>query len=327
MKIAVVKLSAMGDIIHAMVALQFIKKKYPGAQIDWIVEERFKAILVHNPDINRIHTVQIQALKQQKSWSGLVAEINKLRQTGPYDVVIDAQGLIKSAVVARLLNSKKVAGFDRHSIRESFASWLYHDKIHIAYHENTIDRNVAVCCQPLGVSVSHQQIVEKQPFLFYQSHFQEPDAPYVVFIIGSTWESRCYPKEKFVQVANGLQQICQVAWGNAQEREKAEWMAQQSSYIKVLPKLDLNDLKKVIDRCDLLIGNDTGPTHMAWGLNRPSITLFGPTPVNRIYQTAINKAIKSPSKVDHYALDKNDFSIKLIEPNVIVEMAKQLLIG
>ena len=317
----------MGDIIHAMVALQFIKKKYPEAQIDWIVEQRFKAILEHNPDINRIHTVQIQALKQQKSWSGLVAEINKLRQTGPYDVVIDAQGLIKSAIVARLLNGKKVAGFDRHSIRESFASWFYHDKIHIAYHENTIDRNVAVCCQPLGVSVSHQQIVEKQPFLFYQSHFQEPDAPYVVFIIGSTWESRCYPKEKFVQVANGLQQICQVAWGNAQEREKAEWMAQQSSYIKVLPKLDLNDLKKVIDRCDLLIGNDTGPTHMAWGLNRPSITLFGPTPVNRIYQTAINKAIKSPSKVDHYALDKNDFSIKLIEPNVIVEMAKQLLIG
>ncbi len=325
MKIAVVKLSAMGDIIHAMVALQFIKKKYPEAQIDWIVEQRFKAILEHNPDINRIHTVQIQALKQQKSWPGLLAEIKKLRQTGPYDVVIDAQGLIKSAVVARLLNGKKVAGFDRHSIRESFASWFYHDKIHIAYHENTIDRNVAVCCQPLGVSVSHQQIVEKQPFLFYQSDFQVPDAPYVVFIIGSTWESRCYPKEKFVQVANGLQQICQVAWGNAQEREKAEWMAQQSSYIKVLPKLDLNDLKKVIDRCDLLIGNDTGPTHMAWGLNRPSITLFGPTPVNRIYQTAINKAIKSPSKVDHYALDKNDFSINTIDPARVIEIAQSLM--
>ena len=325
MKIAIVKLSALGDIVHAMVALQFIKKHYPDAEIDWIVEDRFKSVLAHNPHIHQIHSVHLKAIKQQKSLTRLWAEFKKIRQLGDYDVAIDAQGLIKSALVARLLKAKKVVGFDKHSIRESLASWFYDDKIHIAYHENTIDRNVAVCCQPLGISVSHQVIVEKQPFLFYKSHFQPPKVPYVVFIIGSTWESRCYPKEKFVQVANGLQQTCWVAWGNAQEQEKAEWMAQQSSYIQVLPKLDLNDLKKLIDCCNLLIGNDTGPTHMAWGLNRPSITLFGPTPVNRIYQTAINKAIKSPSKVDHYALDKNDFSIMTIEATVIVEMAQQLI--
>ncbi|WP_198243812.1 lipopolysaccharide heptosyltransferase I [methane-oxidizing endosymbiont of Gigantopelta aegis] len=325
MKIAVVKLSALGDIVHAMVALQFIKKNYPTAQIDWIVEQRFKAVLEHNPDINHIHAVQIQALKRQKSWAGLLDEIKKLRQLGPYDLVVDAQGLIKSAIVAKLLQSKKIAGFDRHSIRESAASWFYQHKVNIPYHDNTIDRNVAVCCQPLDISVSHQEIVEKQPFLFYQSRFQVPEAPYLVFIIGSTWESRCYPKEKFVQVANGLKQTCWVAWGNAQEREKAEWMAKQSNYIKVLPKLSLDDLKKVIDHCDLLIGNDTGPTHMAWGLNRPSITLFGPTPVNRIYQTRINKAIKSASKVDHYALDKNDFSINTIDPAQVIETALSLM--
>ncbi len=325
MKIAIVKLSALGDIVHAMVALQFIKKHYPDAQIDWVVEQRFQAVLEYNPDIGQIQTVQIQALKQQKSWSGLLAEIGQLRQAGPYDWVIDAQGLIKSAIVARLLHGQKLAGFDRHSIREPVASWFYHDKIHIAYHDNTIDRNVAVCCQPLGISISHKEIVEKQPFLFYQSRFQVPEAPYLVFIIGSTWESRCYPKEKFVDVADGLKQTCWVAWGNAQEREKAEWMAERSDYIEVLPKLDLNDLKKVIAHCDLLIGNDTGPTHMAWGLNRPSITLFGPTPVNRIYQTAINRAIKSPSKVDHYALDKNDFSINTIDPARVIETAQSLL--
>ena len=102
-------------------------------------------------------------------------------------------------------------------------------------------------------------------------------------------------------------------------------MAQQSEYIKLLPKLTLNDLKKVIDHCDLLIGNDTGPTHMAWGLNRPSITLFGPTPVNRIYQTQVNKALKSPSQVDHYVLDKQDFSIEKISVDSVVNLSQSLL--
>ena len=325
MKIAIVKLSALGDIVHAMVVLQFIRKQYPDAQIDWIVEQPFKGVLEYNPDIHRIHPVQIKALKQQKSLSGLLAEIKKLRQLGVYDWVIDAQGLIKSAVVARLLKGDNIAGFDRHSIREPVASWFYQDKINIPYHDNTIDRNVAVCCRPLGFSVSHQQIVDKQPFLFYQSDFKVPRSPYLVFIIGSTWESRCYPKEKFVQIAQRIEKTCWVAWGNEQERQKAEWMARQSEYIKLLPKLTLNDLKKVIDHCDLLIGNDTGPTHMAWGLNRPSITLFGPTPVNRIYQTQVNKALKSPSQVDHYVLDKQDFSIEKISVDSVVNLSQSLL--
>ena len=83
----------------------------------------------------------------------------------------------------------------------------------------------------------------------------------------------------------------------------------------------------IIQQSSLLIGNDTGPTHMAWGLNVPSITLFGPTPVNRVYQTPINKVLKSPSKVNHFKLDKNDYSIKEIAVQDIVKMAEVLLRG
>ena len=75
----------------------------------------------------------------------------------------------------------------------------------------------------------------------------------------------------------------------------------------------------------MLIGNDTGPTHMAWGLNIPSITIFGPTPINRVYQTPINRVIKSDSEVDHYNLDKNDFSICDIKSDDIIKMARELL--
>jgi heptosyltransferase-1 len=88
----------------------------------------------------------------------------------------------------------------------------------------------------------------------------------------------------------------------------------------------MNGLKAVIANSDLMIGNDTGPTHMAWGLNRPSITLFGPTPVSRIYQTEINIAIKSPSRVNPLKLNKQDFSIVEIPAVAVVEQAQGLLI-
>ena len=146
-----------------------------------------------------------------------------------------------------------------------------------------------------------------------------------MFVVGSTWSSRNYPKEKYLQVIDALQGNSLICWGNEQEREIAEWIAARTRYATVFAKMDLNDLKAVLDRADLVIGNDTGPTHMAWGLNRPSITLFGPTPISRVYQTPINKVLKSPSTVNPYKLNKDDFSICEINENEIVTMAKSLL--
>lgn len=330
MHIAIVKLSALGDIVHAMVALQFIKKNLPYCQIDWIVEERFAEILRYNPDISQVLPVDLKGLKQNKL--NIFNEIRKIRRyaKNEYDWVIDAQGLIKSAVTARLLG-KKVAGFDKDSIREKAASWFYDDKVTCAYHENTIDRNVRVLSQPLGFSITSHDIFEKQPFLYSNNAnpgldvFFPKNRKTIVFVIGSTWESRNYPAEKFVNIAKALQENCLVSWGNGHELAKAEWMARQCDNIRVLPKTDLNDLKSVIARADLLIGNDTGPTHMAWALNRPSITIFGPTPVSRIYQTDINKAVKSHSVVNPYKLNKEDYSIKDIDEHEIIYQSKFLL--
>ena len=330
MKIAIVKLSAMGDIVHAMVALQFIKAQVPDLQIDWIVEQGFAGILANNPDINAIYTVNLKSLKTHKA--GVFQQIKTICDYAKnnYDLVIDAQGLLKSAITTRLLG-KPVAGFDKDSIREKAAAWFYDVKVASAYDANTIDRNVLVISQPLGVNITPEQILNKKPFLFFsdtdQSYtdFLSTDKHNIILVISSTWESRNYPAEKFVAVAEALQQNCLVIWGNAQEKQKAEWMATQSNTIKVMPKLDLNGLKALIAHADLLIGNDTGPTHMAWALNKPSITLFGPTPVSRVYQTDINKVLKSASIVNPYKLNKQDYSIKDINESAIIKLAKDLL--
>ncbi len=329
MKLAIVKLSALGDIVHAMVALQFIKAARPDLQIDWIVEQAYADLLQHNPHIRQILTVNLKALRTQKKL--LFRELRLVRRycTEDYDYVIDAQGLIKSALVARLL-SPRCAGFDWQSIREKWASLFYREKVFCPYDANTIDRNVTVLTRPLGIQVSTQQILAKQPFLFFKAaeaelaHFFRTDMANILLVIGSTWPSRNYPLEHFLSVTQQLPANYLIVWSSEKEQRDAIWLAHHSS-AQMLPRLSLNDLKAVIARAHLVIGNDTGPTHMAWALNRPSITLFGPTPISRVYQTSINKVLKSPSAVNPFKLNKNDFSINQIAPADIVSMANSLL--
>jgi heptosyltransferase-1 len=347
-KIAIVKLSALGDIVHAMVALQFIKAYSPDIQIDWIVEERFVGVLENNPDIDNILPVNLKSLKTNKA--GFFQQLKKIRgyADNDYDMVIDAQGLIKSAVTAKLLSpwmvcmpsvgatgrspcGSRIAGFDADSIREKAASWFYDVKIACAYDANTIDRNALILSKPLGISIAPEQILSKKPFLFFKDEDPQiydyllKDRKNIVLVIGSTWDSRNYPAAKFVKIAEALQQNCLVVWGSEKEKADAEWMAAQSDTIKVMPKLDLNSLKALIANADLLIGNDTGPTHVAWALNRPSITIFGPTPISRVYQTDINKVVNSASFVNPYKLNKQDYSIKEIDEQEIIGLAKLLL--
>jgi len=329
MRLAIVRLSAMGDIIHAMVAIQYIKKYFPDISIDWIVEETFAELLKYNPHIDNILTVNLKSIKEKK-WN-LVKQIKTVRHYSKknYDIVIDAQGLLKSAILSRLISSK-VTGFAKNAIREKVASYFYTEKIEIAYHENTIIRNTTVILDPLNIAIQREDILGKEAFLFYS---EKPDLNYlisknkknIIFIIGSTWESRNYPKEKFAWIANAFKENILIAWGNNEEKEKAFWIEENSDYATALPAVDLNSLKYIIAKMDLLIGNDTGPTHMAWGLNIPSITIFGPTPTNRVCETDINKTIKSHTVVDHYKLNKNDYSIRDINPKEILSIAKDLL--
>lgn len=330
MKIAIVRLSAMGDIIHSAIVLQFIKNIYPEVKIDWIVEKSMSAILKNNNDIDETIEVELKKFKKTKKLSDLFEQIKIIKSLPKYDYIIDMQGLLKSALITKFMKGE-VYGFDKDSIRESIASFFYKHKINMPYDANTIDRNVQVVSKSLNLGVTSTNIYEKKPFLFYKDENQiiynylKKDKKNIIFVIGSTWTSRNYPKEKFVEVANELKENILVIWGSEQEKIDGEYIEQNSEFATLVPRTDLNTLKALVGQCDLLIGNDTGPTHMAWAMNVPSITIFGPTPVSRVYVTDINKVIKSSSKVDPYKLNKKDFSIKEIESKDIVNMARELI--
>ena len=332
MKIAIVKLSALGDIIHAMVALQFVKKQYPEIVIDWVVEAGFKEILANNPDINKIHTVNIKQAKQKKSLKLLFKELKKLRKLQRYDVVIDAQGLIKSAIVSRLIPSDITFGFDKESLRESFAAKFYTDTCKIDYSENIIKRNAFVMASALNFNILNDDILNKKPFLYSscKSKFSElsKDKPNVLLILGASFESKIYPIEKYAELAKQIDANFIVLWGNESEKKMANQIQKLSPTVKITDELTLDELKTFIAQMDLVIGGDTGPTHIAWALNIASITLFGSTPGYRnTYTTDINRIIESNSKVDPYKINKNDFSIKDIKVSDIVKITKELLKG
>ncbi|WP_323659550.1 lipopolysaccharide heptosyltransferase I [Aliarcobacter butzleri] len=329
-RIAIIKLSAMGDIIHAMVALQYIKRKYPNLQIDWFVESTFAPILENNPDINQIIKLDLKSIKKDKKEIINQIKLIKKYEKNFYDLVIDAQGLIKSAIVSFFLGKNRV-GFSKNSTREKLASFFYTKKVDIAYDKNAIERNVKVLSQALNFDIAKDDILNKKPFLFYKNEneviyeYLSKDKKNVLFVIGASWPSKMYSKEKFAKIINNLDENCLITWGNEAEKDIADFIANISK-AKVLPKLDLNSLKAIMSKVDLVIGNDTGPTHMAWALNIPSITLFGNTPGYRnTYITNTNKIIESKSIVNPFKLDRNDFSIKEIDENEIINTAKGLL--
>ncbi|WP_369178950.1 lipopolysaccharide heptosyltransferase I [Candidatus Thiodubiliella endoseptemdiera] len=330
MRIAIVKLSALGDIIHAMSVLQFIKRHLPDSTVDWVVEEGFKDVLASNPDINQILTVNIKRAKKEKSFKLLFQTLRKLKKLKKYDIVIDMQGLLKSAIVSSLIPSEKTFGFDKASLRERSATSFYSDTCQIKYAENVIKRNAFIVSSALGLIISHNDILNKQPFLHFNNSFKpyflQNDRPNIAFVPGASFDSKVYPVENFGQLALALDANITLLWGNEKEKIMAEKIQQIAPEVTLSAQLSLGELKAFIGQMNLVIGGDTGPTHMAWALNIPSITLFGSTPGYRnTYLTKINKIIESNSKVNPNKINKDDMSIQTIEVDNITNTAKELL--
>ena len=330
MKIAIVKLSALGDIVHAMVVLQFIRKSNQQIEVDWIVDKAYEDLLINHPDINKVHSVQLKKAKQNKSFFLLFKELTKVRKFGSYDLVIDMQGLIKSALISRLIDSPQTFGFDKKSIRESFASIFYTKTFNINYDKNVIERNVELISFVLGLKVSKHNIKHKLPFLHSNQNYLNPQLSNVkkniILIPGASHKSKCYPVSNFVELTTLIDGNFLTIWGDRKEKKMADEIKIQASNVSVCEKLSIDSLKSLISHADLVIGSDTGPTHIAWALNVPSITIFGPTPGYRnSYITKINRRIESKSEVNPFKIDSNDNSIIEIDPKEIEQISKELL--
>ena len=327
MRLAIIKLSALGDIVHASFLPEIIKKNMQNVTIDWFVEKRFSEILNFNPYIDKIIPLELKE-------NSKINEIRKiLNYRNRYDKVIDLQGLLKTAVISKLLGSSY--GFDKNSAREKMASFFYHKSFDIPYGENVIFRNFELVKQSLNLNISKDIIYKKPPSLYYSKtagkdtdEFLNKKKKNIILITGSSWESKIYPKEKFLNITKKIDANFLLSWGSEDEKASAEFIEKHSSNAKTLPKINLDRLKALIAKSDLTIGADSGPTHIAWALNKPSITIFGPTPSWRnTLQSNINIIVDCKKEINPLKLDKKDMCIQNIDENEIIQKAKGLLYG
>ena len=323
-KIAIIRLSALGDIINSAVVLQFIKQHNQNIHVEWICEEVFSPLLQNHPLVNKTHTVNLKQLKKQKSFSLLKQTISYLKSLGTFDKVIDMQGLLKSAIVARLVG-KNTHGFDKHSSREGVSSFFYKTTSNIPYDENIVKRNCFVVADALGFKITDEMLLNKEKIFPNKLYKFNSEKKQIAIVIGASWESKKYPKQKIINVCNKLNANIHIIWGDENEKKDAEFIVSNTTNTTLAPKLSLTELVDFISSVDLVIGNDTGPTHIAWAQNISSITLFGPTTSRMIYETPKNIAIKSSSHVDIFNINKNDFSIKDIDEDEIINKAQGLL--
>jgi heptosyltransferase I len=330
MRIAIVKLSALGDIIHAMAVLQFIKKYNQEILIDWVVEENYKQLLEYHPEVNKVHTVNLKKAKNKMSFSLFLNDYRKLRKLQVYDLVIDMQGLIKSAVLARIIPSKITFGFNIASAREKIASFFYTKTFKIGYEENVIKRNFELIKFVLELPYNFEDLQSKLPFMFPSQAYEFfglSDAKKNVLIIpGASNSTKLYPVNKIASLTKLLDANIIIIWGGMSERLLAEEIKRLNPKVIITDQLSLDQLISLVSQVDLVLGSDTGPTHLAWACNIPSITLFGSTPGYRnALTTEKNKIIESKSNVNPLKIDKKDYSIQEIKAEEVFKIANDLL--
>lgn len=321
MKIAIIRLSALGDIIQTATVVHFIKKHFSSAHISWVCDERFAKILEQIPDIDKIIKIPLKDKKITKSFLTLLANRRK------FDYILDFQGLIKSAICAKILGTNSY-GFDENSIKENVASKFYKHKIACDYNENVVIRYLTLASKALGFSFEEKEILEKPKIFSSAKYGLEPTNKKKVLIAPFASEySKCYPHFKFV--VHDLIKDAQVyvCYGNKTEYNLALKIIFGSDAV-LLPKMDILKMTGVVEEMDLVIGNDSAIPHLAWAQNKPSITLFGNRPSTRnAFVTPINLVADVGKFIDAKHIDKKDFCIKEIDPNLICELARKLLNG
>ena len=279
MRVLIIKTSSLGDVIHTLPALTDAAHAIPGIRFDWVVEEGFAEIPSWHPAVDQVIPVAIRRWRKnlwQTLKSGEWKAFKQRVRERKYDLVIDAQGLVKSAWLTRYVKAP-VAGLDRYSAREGWASRFYDRRLSVATGQHAVERVRQLFAMALaydlpegigdyGLDLERLQL--------------PPAAPYVVFLHGTTWATKHWPEAYWRELAErmGRRKLeVRLPWGNPAEKARAERIAQGLNNCQVLPKLNLAGVARVLAAAKACVAVDTGLGHLAAALDVPTISLFGPT--------------------------------------------------
>ena len=273
LKILLVKLSSLGDLIHVFPALTELQEHHPEAEVTWIVDQPFAEVPLWHPVVKKVIVAPLRQLKQQ-GWSlkafHTLKDLIKTIRAEKYDYVIDAQGLFKSAFLARVAKGYRV-GFGRGCLREN-VWWLYQHWVFIPFRVHAIKRVKALFSE-IGkyVSVSETNYGLKK--------WQPVQSKIILFAHGTTWASKHYPDPLWKKMAEIVTKAGYEVWlpyASPKELKRAE-LLKVNDQVKILPKMSLNQIRDMLLKVSGVIAVDTGLAHIAAALSIPCVTLYGPT--------------------------------------------------
>lgn len=291
MRCLLIKTSSLGDVIHTLPALNDALYFKPDIKFDWIVEENFQTIASWHPAVEEIIPIALRRWrknpKQAVSSGEIVKFLQKIRAK-KYDLIIDAQGLLKSAWIAAIAKGPS-HGLNWTSAREHLASIFYRHKHEISWDIHATERTRQLFAASLGYDLPEEQLPsalhEKLPSSPYQK-------PYLVFLHGTTWPSKHWPVEywqELARIANEAKYSVLLPWGSPSEKERAEAIQQGLEHIVVLPSLNLSQIAGVLAAARGVVAMDTGLGHLCASLGTPCISLYGPTDPDKTGTHGLNQ--------------------------------------
>lgn len=279
MRVLIIKTSSLGDVIHTLPAVTDAAHAIPGIRFDWVVEEGFAEIPSWHPAVDQVIPVAIRRWRKnlwQTIKSGEWKAFKQRLRARKYDLVIDAQGLVKSAWLTRYVKAP-VAGLDRYSAREGWASRFYDRRLSVAVGQHAVER----VRQLFALALAYDLPEGIGRYGLDLDRLQlPPAAPYVMFLHGTTWATKHWPEAYWRELAERLGRRnlqVRLPWGNPAEKARAERIAQGLKNCEVLPKLNLAGVARVLAAAKACVAVDTGLGHLAAALDVPTISLFGPT--------------------------------------------------
>lgn len=280
MRILIVKTSSLGDVVHALPAITDLRRAFPKTPIDWCVEENFTAIPRLHPAVDKIIPVAIRRWRKQLLRAQTWREIRQFRDTlraEKYDAVIDLQGLLKSAVIARQADGPRV-GYAAESAREPIAARFYDADFAIPKKIHAVERNrwLVAASLELPQDIPLDYGVSATPL---QADWL-PAAPYLVLLTATSRDDKLWPESHWLTLGKLLhEQGVQVVLpaGSAAERERAARLAAGIPAAVAAPALSLEALAGLFAGSIGAIGVDTGLTHLAAALGRPVVAIYTAT--------------------------------------------------
>jgi len=279
-RVLFVKLSSLGDVIHHLPAVTDLARHRPEARIAWAVEEAYADLVRLHPGVGEVIPVGLRGLKRNvlspARWRR-IGEARRALRAGAFDYVIDAQGLIKSALVARAARAPAF-GLDRASARERAAARFYDVKIPVARERHAVERNRELVgkvfgYRPEGVASYGIAVPESPPPW-------APALPYAVLLHAASRADKRWPEERWLELArrlavNGCASV--FPGGTEEERRTAARLARAVPEALAAPAMGLAEAAALIGHAQVVAGVDTGLTHLAVALGRPTVGIYTAT--------------------------------------------------